>query len=226
MKNILILDNDSTFFDLIKKQLNYSDEFNLVFISNLEDVFEILEKQKISLILCDIAFSASGGIELCKILHNRSIHIPFIIISEKSNDSDIILSLHSGANDFIDKFEKINIIPAKIRRMIDDYEYFSEQEISFGNWIYSPKNRMFKDFKYGTKIKLTEKEAGIIKFLRSSPDKSASRNDILSKVWGYHDDITTHTLETHIYRLRKKISKNDGRNKIIKTIPGGYMLDL
>ena len=226
MRNILVLDFDKQFFDDLNEKFIYGDEFNLFYSDNIDSAFKTLEKEKFSAILCDINFSASGGIEFCKILRSKSIQIPFIIISSVLNDSEMILALQSGANDVLSKVEKINLLPSRLRRRIDDYELFAEQDITIGSWIYSPKERTFEDFKKGTKVKLTEKEAGIIKFLRFSPDKSASRNDILNKVWGYQDDISTHTLETHIYRLRKKIEGNSNGIKIIKTIPGGYGLNI
>ena len=76
----------------------------------------------------------------------------------------------------------------------------------------------------GAKIRLTEKETSILKYLYRSGDKVVSRELLLHEVWGYNAGVTTHTLETHIYRLRQKIEKEPSNAELLVTETGGYKL--
>jgi len=76
----------------------------------------------------------------------------------------------------------------------------------------------------GSKLKLTEKETAILRFLFRTRQKAVRHDVLLAEVWGYHNRLNTHTLETHIYRLRQKIEDNFSRPRILVTEPDGYRL--
>jgi DNA-binding response OmpR family regulator len=76
----------------------------------------------------------------------------------------------------------------------------------------------------GNKVRLTEKETSILKFLYRASEKMVTRETLLTEVWGYNTGVTTHTLETHIYRLRQKIEKDPARAELLITETGGYKL--
>jgi DNA-binding response OmpR family regulator len=92
-----------------------------------------------------------------------------------------------------------------------------------GPYAFHPADRLLVDAK-GRKLRLTDKEANILKYLYRAGDKSVTREELLAEVWGYNAGVTTHTLETHVYRLRQKIESEPGNARLLVTEAGGYRL--
>jgi DNA-binding response OmpR family regulator len=95
--------------------------------------------------------------------------------------------------------------------------------LRIGPYDFHPAGRLLVDPK-GLKLRLTDKETSILKYLHKAGDKSVSREILLAEVWGYNEGVTTHTLETHIYRLRQKIEREPGSTRLLVTEAGGYRL--
>ena len=95
----------------------------------------------------------------------------------------------------------------------------------FNKYILRPIKKDIYNQRNKEVIKLTEKEVAIIKYLYRNKDKIVGKNELLQEVWGYSPDVTTHTIETHIYRLRQKVEHEDESAQLIKTEDGGYKLN-
>ncbi len=96
--------------------------------------------------------------------------------------------------------------------------------ICFNQYIVRPIKKDIINQRNNEVIKLTEKEVAIIKYLYKSQDHIVTKNDLLQDVWGYAPDVTTHTIETHVYRLRQKVEHEDADAQLIVTLDGGYRL--
>ena len=140
-------------------------------------------------------------------------------------DSDTILGLDAGANDYINKPFKFTILLARIRAQLRQHEQSEDAMFTLGPYTFKPAIKMLLA-EGDRKIRLTEKETNILKFLYHTSDSVVQRDTLLREVWGYNAGVTTHTLETHIYRLRQKIEPDPRNASLLVTEGGGYRLAL
>ena len=95
--------------------------------------------------------------------------------------------------------------------------------LRIGPYEFRPSAKLLLDDR-GRKVRLTEKETSILKYLYRAGAKAVSREELLTEVWGYNAGVTTHTLETHVYRLRQKVEPDPANASILLTEAGGYRL--
>jgi DNA-binding response OmpR family regulator len=143
-------------------------------------------------------------------------------LTAKDGDADMIEGLESGANDYIAKPFRFAVLMARIHAHLRSHEQSEDAVYRIGPYTFRPSGKVLLDA-LGKKIRLTEKETNILKFLYRSGE-TVARETLLHEVWGYNPAVTTHTLETHIYRLRQKIEENPGQAQILVTESGGYRL--
>jgi DNA-binding response OmpR family regulator len=138
--------------------------------------------------------------------------MPIIMLTGADGEQDVVRCLDAGANDYIAKPFRVQELLARLRAQIRIFEGSEDAVFTIGPYDFRPAAKLLQDPKRGRKIRLTEKETAILKFLYRA------------KVWGYNSHVTTHTLETHIYRLRQKIEPNPAEARILLTEAGGYRL--
>src|SRR5690606_23829238 len=148
---------------------------------------------------------------------------PIIMLTGQDTDADTILGLESGANDYVTKPFRFAVLLARIRAQLRQYEQSEDATFTVGPYTFKPSRKLMTD-KDGNKLRLTEKEASIIKCLYRAQQKVVTRDVLLEEVWGYNSGVTTHTLETHVYRLRQKIERDPSKAEILVTESGGYKL--
>ena len=139
-------------------------------------------------------------------------------------DADTILGLDAGANDYITKPFRLGVLLARLRAHIRQHERSDDAVFTIGPYTFQPSNKLLVNDTDEKKVRLTDKETAILKYLYRAGDKVVSRDVLLDEVWGYNASVTTHTLETHVYRLRQKIEADPSSAKILVTEPGGYRL--
>ena len=145
------------------------------------------------------------------------------MLTAQGSESDTVLGLESGANDYVAKPFQFAVLLARIRAHLRQYEASEDAVFQIGPYTFRPGSKLLHDDK-GSKLKLTEKETAILRFLYRAGQKVVGRDMLLAEVWGYNSNVTTHTLETHIYRLRQKIEPDPSNARILVTEPGGYKL--
>jgi DNA-binding response OmpR family regulator len=163
------------------------------------------------------------GREACKLLRKAGYKAPIIMLTGNVSDADMILGLDAGANDYVTKPFKFAVLLARIRAQLRQHEQSEDAVFTIGPYTFKPASKLLINEK-GSKIRLTEKETSILKYLYRSGEKVIGRDVLLHEVWGYNAGVTTHTLETHIYRLRQKIEKDPSNAEILVTETGGYKL--
>jgi DNA-binding response OmpR family regulator len=163
------------------------------------------------------------GREACKLMRKSGFKSPIIMLTGNAADSDVVLGLDAGANDYITKPFKFAVLLARIRAQLRQHEQSEDAVFAIGPYTFRPASKMLVDEK-GSKIRLTEKETSILKYLYRSGEKVVTCDVLLHEVWGYNAGVTTHTLETHIYRLRQKIEKDPSNAELLVTEMGGYKL--
>jgi DNA-binding response OmpR family regulator len=139
-------------------------------------------------------------------------------------DADAILGLDAGANDYITKPFRLGVLLARVRAHIRQHERSDDAAFTIGPYTFQPSVKMLINNETRKKIRLTDKEAAILKYLYRSGNRVVTRDVLLDEVWGYNAGVTTHTLETHVYRLRQKIEKNPSNATLLVTEGGGYRL--
>jgi DNA-binding response OmpR family regulator len=164
------------------------------------------------------------GRELCRLLRRAGVRAPIIMLTAAGTDADAILGLDSGANDYITKPFRLAVLLARIRAQLRQHEQTEDASFAIGPYMFRPAAKLLLNESSGKKIRLTEKETAILKYLYRAGDQAVSREQLLGEVWGYNAGVTTHTLETHVYRLRQKIERDPSNAEILVTESGGYKL--
>ena len=145
------------------------------------------------------------------------------MLTGHDSDADTILGLDAGANDYVTKPFKFSVLLARIRSHLRQFEHSEDATFPLGPYTFKPSQKILMS-EDERKIRLTEKETNILKYLLRAGEASVSRDELLHEVWGYNAGISTHTLETHIYRLRQKIEPNPSQVSLLVTSDGGYRI--
>lgn len=223
-RTLLIVDDDEDLRSILVEQLQMHEEFNVLQESTAAKGLETARNENIDLIIMDIGLPDLDGREAVKKLRQEGFRAPIIMLTGHDTDSDTILGLEAGANDYVTKPFRFAVLLARIRAQLRQHEQSEDATFQVGPYTFKPGQKLLID-ETGSKIRLTEKEAAIIKFLYRAGDNVVSRDTLLEEVWGYNSGVTTHTLETHVYRLRQKIEKDPANAQILITDSGGYRLN-
>jgi DNA-binding response OmpR family regulator len=222
-RKILIIDDDDVLRDSLREQFSLHDEFTVVEAPTATAGVKAAKTDHADLILLDVNLPDMDGREACKILRRNGYKGPIIMLTGQSSDSDTILGLDSGANDYVTKPFRFGVLLARIRSHLRQHEHSEDAVFMVGPYTFKPSAKLLVR-EDARKVRLTEKETAIIKFLLRAGDQVISREVLLHDVWGYNAGVTTHTLETHIYRLRQKIERDPSHAEILVTEGGGYKL--
>ena len=221
-KTLLIVDDDQDLRGAIAEQLQ-AESFDTVEAATAGEGVRQARDAKPDLILLDVDLPDMDGREACKRMRQDGVTTPVIMLTAAGSDDDTVQGLDSGANDYVTKPYKFAVLLARIRAQLRDYEHSEGAVFRLGAYEFRPAAKMLVDER-GKKIRLTEKETNILKYLYRAGEKPVSREELLAEVWGYNAGVTTHTLETHVYRLRRKIEKDPTKAQILVTDQGGYRL--
>ena len=222
-RKILLVDDDNELREALVEQLSLYEEFEISQCETAASAVQFARSEHVDLIVMDVGLPDMDGREAVKLLRKGGLNGPVIMLTGHDSDSDTILGLEAGANDYVTKPFRFAVLLARIRAQLRQHENSEDATFSVGHYTFKPANKILIDDK-GGKVRLTEKETSILKFLYRSGEKSVSRDVLLHEVWGYNSGVTTHTLETHIYRLRQKIERDPSNSELLVTESGGYKL--
>jgi DNA-binding response OmpR family regulator len=151
--------------------------------------------------------------------------MPILMLTGADQEQDIVRGLDSGANDYIAKPFRVSELTARLRAQLRVFDNSEDAVFTVGPYTFRPSAKLLLEVARSRKIRLTEKEAAILKYLYRAGGRPVGRQILLNEVWGYNSAVTTHTLETHIYRLRQKIEPDPSHARLLLTEGGGYRLD-
>ena len=223
MKRILLVDDDEDLREALGEQLLMTEDFDVFEAGNGSDAMEKVKSELYDLIVLDVGLPDTDGRELCRLMRKQGVKCPVLMLTGHDGDLDTILGLDAGANDYVTKPFKFPVLLARMRAQLRQHEQSEYVIFTLGPYTFKPAMKMLitEDER---KIRLTEKETNILKFLYRSTDGVVPRDILLHEVWGYNAGVTTHTLETHIYRLRQKIEPDPSNVRLLVTETGGYRL--
>ncbi len=222
-RRILVVDDDDVLRDGLVEQLSLYEEFEVLQDSTAAKGVARARAEPLDLVIMDVGLPDMDGREAVKLLRKSGFKAPVIMLTGQDSESDTILGLEAGANDYVTKPFRFAVLLARIRAQLRQHEQSEDAVFTIGHYTFRPSAKMLVDEK-GAKIRLTEKETAILKFLYRAGEKVITRDVLLHEVWGYNSGVTTHTLETHIYRLRQKIERDPSKAELLVTEAGGYKL--
>lgn len=223
-KRILIVDDDEALLNSLTDQLKLHEEFHIVTAGTGQDALGLLKNDYFELVLLDVGLPDMDGRDVCRLMRRNGVKAPVIMLTGAISDADTILGLDAGANDYVVKPFRLGVLLARMRAHLRQHEQSEDAVFTIGPYTFKPASKLLLEEEKNQKIRLTEKETAILKFLYRAGDKPVGRDILLNEVWGYNSEVTTHTLETHVYRLRQKIESDPSNAEILITEPGGYRL--
>ena len=223
LKKILLVDDDDDMRDALSEQLLLTEDFDVFEAGNGADAKTRAAEALYDLVILDVGLPDIDGRDLCRDLRTQGVKSPILMLTGHDSDADTIMGLDAGANDYVTKPFKFPVLLARIRAQLRQHEQSEEAIFQLGPYTFKPSAKLLitEDDK---KIRLTEKETNILKFLYRAAAGVVPRDTLLHEVWGYNAGVTTHTLETHIYRLRQKIEPDPSNARILLTESGGYRI--
>lgn len=221
-RKILIVDDDTDLREALVEQLSLHEEFHALSVDTGAKGVIAAKAETPDLVLMDVGLPDTDGREVVRSLRKGGFKAPIIMLTGHDTESDTILGLESGANDYVVKPFRFAVLLARIRAQLRQHEASEDAVFTVGPYSFRPGSKMLSTS--SKKVRLTEKETAILRFLYRSGLSPVSRETLLQEVWGYNSGVTTHTLETHIYRLRQKIEKDAANPEILVTEAGGYKL--
>jgi DNA-binding response OmpR family regulator len=223
LKKILLVDDDEDLREALAEQLVSTEDFDVFEAGTGAEGVEKAREGIYDLVILDVGLPDTDGRELCKKLRKQGMKCPILMLTGHDGDADTILGLDAGANDYVTKPFKFPVLLARIRAQLRTHEQSEDAIFQLGPYTFKPAMKMLIDER-DRKIRLTEKETNILKFLYRATEGVVARDVLLHEVWGYNAGVTTHTLETHIYRLRQKIEPDPSNARLLVTESGGYRL--
>lgn len=223
LRSVLIVDANAALRQSLVEQLELNGEFDCRECDTAESALLTMQNERFDAMLLDVGLPDMDGCELCLTIRRAGVNVPIVMLSATDNDTDTVAALDSGANDYVTKPFRINVLLARLRAHLRQSDFNDDAVLTIGPYCFRPSAKLLSDNAGQRKVRLTEKEAAILKFLYRA-GRTIGRETLLGEVWGYNAGVTTHTLETHVYRLRRKIERDPANAEILVTEPGGYRL--
>jgi len=222
-RRILLVDDDAELRKTLVDQLSPYREFDLAEAGTAAEALSKVRGNHTDLMLLDVGLPDMDGREAVKIMRREGFKSPIIMLTGQDSDADQILGLESGANDYVTKPFRFSVLLARMRAALRQHDQSEDVVFTIGPYSFQPAAKLLES-PDGTKVRLTDKETSILKYLYRQGPKTITREILLKEVWGYNNRVTTHTLETHIYRLRQKIERDPSNARLLVTEEGGYRL--
>ena len=220
---ILLVEDDKGIARFVKKGLT-ENAFLVDSVSDGEGGVQLALQGSYDLIILDILLPKMDGLEVLKRLRGMSIQTPIVFLTAKDSESDVVLGLNSGADDYLTKPFSFNELLARIHALLRRGKRSSSpSQLRVADLILEVEGH--RVFRGKERIDLTPKEYALLEFLMRHPGQIITRTMITEKVWDYHFDTSTNIVEVHVSHLRNKIDKNF-EPQLLHTVKGiGYVLE-
>ena len=220
---LLICDDDESLRETLTEQFDVHPEFTVIGAADGQSAVTRVTEGRVDLAVMDVGLPDMDGREAVRAMRRNGYRGPVIMLTAQDSEDDTVEGLEAGANDYVTKPFKFAVLLARIRAHLRSHEASEDAVFQIGPYTFRPGAKLLVGER-GSKLKLTEKETAILRFLYRAGRQVVGRDTLLAEVWGYNAQVTTHTLETHIYRLRQKIEPNPAVAAILVTEGGGYKL--
>jgi DNA-binding response OmpR family regulator len=224
---ILIVEDDDALRQVLADQVASSGIFQSIEAASLDEASRHLgaAEARFDSIILDISLPDGDGRDFCARIRKQGHTMPIIMLTGAAEEDDVVSGLNAGANDYIAKPFRVNELLARLQAQLRLFDTSEDAVFTIGPYTFRPASKTLIGPEKKQRIRLTAKEVDILKFLYRHANRVVSRQVLLDEVWGYNAGVTTHTLETHVYRLRQKIERDPANCRLLMTAPGGYRLD-
>ena len=225
MKKLLLVDSDNDCSSVLRKQLEFDKTYFVHQVTGYQELQELKEEKKITdIILVNINKSQHGSVNLAQISDSFPHSQLIVLMPDCSFLKGVCQKLDSQKEMLFKPIKLSNLLTAISRKIV--VENSGGKDLKIANYGFRRNEKVLINLDNKVRVRLTEKETDILWQLWQAPQNELSRQKLLSDVWGYNDEISSHTLETHIYRLRKKIENSSSESFILTTTENGYRLNL
>ena len=224
MIKILTVEDDPHLLETLVENLSLEPEFQVVGVASLDAARKKFPDFNPNLILLDVYFPDGDGRDFCRWVRKQGHTIPILMLTAQNGEMDTIDGLEAGANDYISKPLRLRELIARIKVHINQYQSRADAHITIGPFVFNSASKTLSHQQSGKTLTLTEKESAIIRYLAGKNGEMVSKDELLKNVWGYDVEVTTHTLETHIYRLRQKMGFI-ASEQVLVTGRSGYSIE-
>ena len=218
-RRILVVDDDADLRETLVEQLKGQPEFDVIEAGTANNALKVLRENNVELTILDVGLPDMDGRDAVRLMRQEGFKSPVL----HDTEADEIKGLDSGANDYLTKPFRFPVLLARINAALRQHDQSEDAVFTIGQYSFQPAAKVLET-NDGTKVRLTDKETSILKYLYRQGPKTITRDVLLKEVWGYNNRVTTHTLETHIYRLRQKIERDPSNARLLVTEDGGYRL--
>ncbi len=227
LRQILIVEDDAALRATLAEQILSGGEFSA---DEAESAAEAEAKlasagARYDAILLDVGLPDADGREFCARLRRAGQRMPVIMVTGADAEQDVVRGLEAGANDYLAKPYRLPELLARVRAQLRVFDNSEDATFLIGPYVFRPSVRLLLETARNRKVRLTDKECAILKYLYRAGGKPVSRQTLLNEVWNYSSAVSTHTLETHVYRLRQKLEADPAQPRLLLTASGGYRLD-
>jgi len=223
-ESVLIVEDDPTLLRGLKDNFTFRG-YSVRTAADGEAGLEAAVNTRPDLIILDLMLPKVNGYEICRRIREEGLDTPIIMLTAKSEESDVVLGLNLGADDYVTKPFSIKELLARAHALLRRRQRDEPRIIQFGEFTLDLASRRL--LKAGDEIPLTPKEFGLLALLAARPGRAFTRNEILKKVWGYDIFVTTRSVDRCVNTLRQKIEKDPRRPVFLQTVREiGYRFDL
>jgi two-component system alkaline phosphatase synthesis response regulator PhoP len=228
-QKILVVEDEPDIRKLVQYNLA-QERYKVLEAEDGEQALKIVQRDRPNLLILDLMLPGLSGIEVCRILRDRTetATLPILMLTAKAGETDRVLGLEMGADDYLTKPFSPRELVARVRAILRRAEGRAETEPlpAYDRGGLKIDFTTYEVFARGKNVKLTLKEFELLRFLVQNPNRVLSRDQLLDRVWGGETFVTPRTVDVHIRRLRKAIEKDDSNPKWILTLRGvGYKFD-
>ncbi|TDH57605.1 response regulator transcription factor [Dankookia rubra] len=224
---ILIIEDDATLRATLAEQIALDGSFTADAAESASEATAKLAEVDVryDAILLDVSLPDADGRDFCAQLRRDGNTTPIIMLTGADAEADVVRGLDAGANDYVAKPFRLPELLARVRAQLRTFDNSEAAIFTIGPYQFRPSAKLLLDPGKNRKVRLTDKECQILKYLLRNNGTPVDRATLLADVWGFNSGITTHTLETHIYRLRQKMEADPSSPQLLLTDRGAYRLN-
>ncbi len=231
MQRILVVEDEPAILRGLQDNLRL-EGFEVVAAADGEAGYKLALESKPDLMILDLMLPRMSGYEVCRKLRGAGVNTPILILTARGEETDRVLGLDLGADDYVTKPFSIRELLARVRALLRRTQPVAAAsgaaepaQLRFGGALLDFQK--YEASKDGHPVDLTRKEFGIVRFLASRPGVVVSRDELLNEVWGYDAYPTTRTVDNHIASLRAKLEPDAANPRHFLTVHGvGYKFQL
>ncbi len=204
----------------------YEGEFRVLATGLGLEALRLASGGETDAVLLDACLPDMAGSELCRRLRRAGFVAPIIMLGATQAEAEVIAGLDAGADDYIARPFQPSVLIARLRAQLRHRGQPGGAVQAMGPYLFHPATRQLVERASGRKIRLTAKEAAMLRYFQANGGRAVSRDSLMRQVWGYSSEAVSHTIETHVYRLRRKLEPAPGLASLLESVPGGYRLAL